>query len=95
MNRRAIDSNLLIKVKLNIYDIRIIKSLTWGLEANKDNKEMVLTILAVLMVLLMFAENPNENADKPEKFRNSLKKLNISNLSRTIVSTLKSNVENK
>ena len=95
MNRRAIDSNLLIKVKLNIYDIRIIKSLTWGLEANKDNKEMVLTILAVLMALLIFSENPNENADEPDKFRNSLKKLNISKLSRTIVSTLKSNVENK
>ena len=95
MNRRAIDSNLLIKVKLNIDDIRIIKSLIWGLEANKDNKEMVLTIMAVLMALLIFAENPNENADEPDKLRKSLKKLNISKLSRTIVSTLKSNVENK
>ena len=95
MNRRAIDSNLLIKVKLNIDDIRIIKSLIWGLEANKDNKEMVLKIMAVLMALLIFAENPNENADEPDKFHKSLKKLNISKLSRTIVSTLKSNVENK
>jgi len=95
MNRRAIDSNLLIKVKLNIDDVRIIKSLTWGLEANKDNKEMVLTILAVLMILLIFVENPDENAYEPDNFRNSLKNLNISILSSTIVSTVKSNVENK
>ena len=85
----------MIKVKLNIDDLRIIKSLTWGLEANKDNKEMVLTILAVLMILLIFVENPDENAYEPDNFRNSLKNLNISILSSTIVSTVKSNVENK
>lgn len=93
MDKRAIDSNLLIKVKLNIDDIRIIKSLIWWLEANKDNKEMVLVILAVLMVPLVLAENPNENADEPVKFRNSLKKLNIRKLSYTVVSVSRGNAE--
>ena len=93
MDKRAIDSNSLIKVKLNIDDIKIIKSLIWWLEANKDNKEMVLVILAVLMVPLVFAENPKENADEPEKFRNSLKKLDIRKLSYTVVSVVRSNAE--
>jgi len=83
----------LIKVKLNIDDIKIIKSLIWWLEANKDNKEMVLVILAVLMVPLVFAENPKENADEPDKFRNSLKKLDIRKLSYTVVSVSRDNAE--
>jgi len=93
MDKRAIDSNSLIKVKLNIDDIKIIKSLIWWLEANKDNKEMVLVILAVLMVPLVFAENPKENADEPDKFRNSLKKLDIRKLSYTVVSVSRDNAE--
>ena len=83
----------MIKVKLNIDDIKIIKSLIWWLEANKDNKEMVLVILAVLMVPLVFAENPKENADEPDKFRNSLKKLDIRKLSYTVVSVSRDNAE--
>ena len=54
---------------------------------------MVLTILALLMVPLVFAENPKENADEPEKFRNSLKQLDIRKLSYTVVSVVRSNAE--
>jgi len=45
------------------------------------------------MVPLVFAENPKENADEPEKFRNSLKQLDIRKLSYTVVSVVRSNAE--
>ena len=88
MNNRARELDLLSKVSLDVEDVKIIKSLIKLLEANKDNKDLVLSILPVLLVPLFFAENSDENIDEREKFRSSLKQLDIRNLSYKVVSVV-------